>query len=204
MDWKFKHFSGAQTYRQPPGQVLAEARGLMTQTARWRLEDTADGFRAQAVGNDFGHDAAATFHVAPDGDGSKVTVEMAVRRVGLEGYMLFDIGGYYSGEIRGWLDGLTDRLDGRPADAAHRPRSAGARAFGCLAGFIVVVGGFFLLWSLVIAPTIGLAFGVLYLPGRGSGGITLHGPWARGVSAALIALDVLIYLRWRTWSRRRS
>jgi hypothetical protein len=49
-------------------------------------------------------------------------------------------------------------------------------------------------WTFIFGPLIGITTDVLYLPGRG-GGFTLHGAWARGVSAALLILDALIAAR---------
>jgi hypothetical protein len=202
MDWKHKHFVGTRTYSQTRHQVLAEALRLMSETSRWTLEDTADGFKAQAAPNDFAHAATAAFHVVPDGDGALVTVEMAVKRFGLEGYMLFDVGGYYSGEIRNWLESIGDRLEGQVGAAAHRPRGAGERMWGCVITFTVVVFGLWWGWNLIVAPLIGITTGAFYWVGRGNGDDELHGAWARGVSAAILALDVLLFFYVRRWYRR--
>lgn len=200
MDWRYTHFLGEQVYDQPRDQVLKEALGLITETSRWTIEETADGFRASAI--DFGHSASATFQVSSTDGSTKLSVDLAVKRRGLEGLMLFDVGGYYSSEIRHWLEGVGDRLQGRVGAAApHREPTARGRIFGCLVGFALIGGGLLFLWIFVIGPIIGLVFGVLYLPGH-DGDTTLHGSWARGVSAAIMALDVVLYLRWRSWSRR--
>ena len=200
MNWRHKHFFGEQTYTQPRDQVLKEARAFMAEAARWKIEETDEGFIASGI--DFGHVANATFQLTPSDDAIRLNVDLAVKRRGIEGFMLFDIGGYYGGEIRHWLQGIGDRLDGRVgALAPHCAPRARARMFGCLVGFGVVAASLLLLWTFVLGPIIGLAFGVLVLLGR-NGDSTLHGTWARGVSAAIIAVDVLFYLRWRRWSRR--
>lgn len=85
--------------------------------------------------------------------------------------------------------------------APHGKPSAGTRLFRYLVGFGAIVGALLFLWIFVLGPVIGLAFGWLELPGR-HGDLTLHGPWARGVSLSIIAVDVVLYLRWRAWSRR--
>lgn len=205
MGWKHKHFTGVRTYRQPVSQVLAEALALMSEAPRWAIEEnTADGFSTRTNTKDFGHDATATFQVVPDGDGARLTIEMAVRRFGLEGYMLFDIGGYYDGEIRHWLEGINDRLDGQAGAAAYRLRGTGKRMYGCLTSFIVVGLGLSLGWNFIIGPIIGLTTGVYYVVGGRHGGDELHGAWARGVSAGILALDGLVFFYLRRWYRRSA
>ncbi len=53
-----------------------------------------------------------------------MTVELAVERVGPLGFMLFDVGGYYNGQIARWLLEVGDRLADRVGEMApHRPRT---------------------------------------------------------------------------------
>src|SRR5690348_9128612 len=111
MDWKYKHFAGARDYRQPESEVLAAARAYAAEALRWRIADTADGFRAE--GYSFSHAATAEVRVAAEAGGARVSIELAVERAGPLGFMLFDVGGYYDGQIRHWLDGVGDRLEGR-------------------------------------------------------------------------------------------
>ena len=199
MDWRFKHFTGAQTYRHLPDEALAAARGFVAEILGWNVADTADGFTARGVS--FGHAAIATFHVDPAADGARVSVELAVERAGYMGFMLLDVGGYYNGQIARWLEGIGDRLEGRVGAAApHRPPSAGQRALAWMISIAVVGFSIWAIWSLVLAPLIGIVTGVLYLPGRG-GDLTLHGVWARGVSIAIFALDAFLVIRFRHWLR---
>jgi len=193
MDWKNKHFAGQRQYPQARDQVLAAARGFVAETLGWPVADTPDGFEAK--GASFLHAAVATFHVVPADGGSRVALELAVARAGMMGFMLFDIGGYYNGQITHWLEGISDRLEGRVGAAApHRPPSAKARLLSWLLLIAFVGFAIWAAWAMVVAPLIGVTTGVLYLSGR-SGDITLRGGWARGVSVAILLFDAFVIYR---------
>jgi len=194
MDWKYKHFNGERTYPQPRDRVQSEARAFAAETLRWRISDIDGGFRAEGVS--YAHAAIADFHVAPTGDGgTRVTVELAVERAGLMGFMLVDVGGAYEGQIAHWLEGVDDRLEGRVGAAApHRPPSGGERLLSWMILVGVIGFGVWAAWTFVFAPLIGITTGELILAGRG-GDLTLHGPWARGISAAILAVDAVIAVK---------
>jgi hypothetical protein len=205
MDWKYKQFGGVQTYPHSQAAVLAAARGFVAETLRWAITDTADGFKASGVS--FAHAAVAVFRVDPAAGGARLTVELTVERMGYMGLMLFDVGGYYNGQIAHWLERIGDRLEGRAESTvpARRP-SAGERFLSWSISVAAVVIGLLAIWNLIVSPLIGITTGVLYLTGRG-GDATLHGAWARGVSAALLTLDALIAVglwRWRSAKGRTT
>lgn len=201
MDWRYKRVVGARTYAQSADEVLAAARGLLTAMppAKWAIEDVLDGFKVTGI--DFGHPASAVFRVARTEAGTRLSVELDVRRWGLEGFMLFDLGGYFSGELDRWLEAIGDQLEGRVGAAApHRPRSLRYRLFTWIIVFAVIVGGLLFLWTFAVGPVVALITGAFYLPGR-NGDVTLHGASARGLAVAILALDVLFYFNWRRLNR---
>jgi hypothetical protein len=191
MDWKYKHFAGVQIYTQSASEVSAAARGYMAEALGWTIIDTADG-GFEARGYSFSHAGIATFHASPEGAGARLTVELAMERAGPLGFMLFDVGGYYNGQIARWLLEIGDRLAGRVGELApHRPPSSGERLLSWLIMFAFVGFLIWAAWALVLGPIIGLTTGVLDLPGRNSD-LVLTGAWARGVSAGILALDVVL------------
>src|SRR5229473_325332 len=112
--------------------------------------------------------------------------------------MLFDVGGYYNRQIHKWLEGIQWYLHQRlvsptqPQSAAPAPKVNTPAAYlfnGCL----LVTGCIFALYLLAtcIFAFIGLLTGHLYLlPGRGGGETTIHGPWARVISGAILMIAV--------------
>ena len=146
MDWKYKHFYHEAIYRAIPANVLEAARSVMTE-ALGPIEDTRDGFIAR--GWSALHSAIATFQLAPAVEGTKLTVELRVKRSTIRGFMLVDIGGYYSGQIDKWFLKIAEKLGGTQEHALVSKTSHGLTfQRGCLAGCLVylIVGT-----SLVIA-----------------------------------------------------
>jgi len=203
MDWTYKHFHGEQVYRQAPDEVLAAARAYVGETLVWASEDAPGGFTARGIS--FSHRVIAEFRASrTEGGGTRLSVELAAKRFGYMEFMIWDVGGYYSGQIRRWFDEIGDRLEGRVGAAApHRPPGFGAKFMGWCFVIAIVGFGIWAVWNLGVAPIIGLVTGNLYLTGRG-GDLTFTGVWGRGVSAGILVFDVLIAWRIHAWWRRSS
>jgi hypothetical protein len=199
MDWKYANFRRERPFGRPRDEVLEAARAFVGEGLGWRIADTADGFVAK--GRSFLHAAVATFHAAEVGGRTTLTIELQVERASSLGFMLFDIGGFYDGQLRLWLDGVDARLNGQLGSALLAPtKSLTSRIFYGTILVSVIVISIWLVTCLVVLPVIGLASGVLYMPGR-SGDLTIRGPWARGVSAGILIVDGLI--AYQIWRRRR-
>ena len=201
MDWKFASFQGQQIFMQPREAVIAAARAEMAAVQGWTLSDTAEGFEAR--GRSFHRAATARFRITDDGTATVVTVELQVERASAFGFLLIDVGGYYVGQVRHWLDNIAVRLAGRDPAAAPPARPRHVRlldtVFLVLIGIVAIAG----VLNFVVFPIIGLATGTLWFIGRGSSSGTLaHGVWARGISAALLLFDAFLVYRWRIWSAR--
>ena len=203
MDWKYKHFRQERIFQSPREEVLDAARAYLTESLGWTIKDTLNGFTAE--GFSFFHAAIADFQIKSLAEGTSVAVELRVERAGGAVFMLFDAGGYYSIQIRKWLEGIQWRIHrnvtgGDPSAAnPHVPDASKttARLFNGLLGFIVVM---FALWALVtvISAVVGLITGNLYLWGRG-GTHVIHGLLARIVSAAILLAGV-----WIGWKIKRG
>jgi hypothetical protein len=122
--------------------------------------------------------------------------------------MLFDIGGYYNGLIRKWLAAIGWRLAHGPsasgdpyAGRASHGQRQGKAARILIVALIIVVGGALVLFFFVL-PLIGIITGDLYLSGRNGRDLTLHGIWARVVSAALLAIG--LFIAFRIWKPKPS
>ena len=199
MDWKYKHFHQERVFPAPRDLVFESARAFMGESLGWQITNTPDGFTAQ--GYSFSHRAIANLHIQSAADGTNVAVELLVERAGWRGFMLFDVGGYYSIQIRKWLDGvqwsLHQKLTGSDDQstnplvlAANKPA---AYIFnGCLV-FICVMFALYFLVTFICA-VVGLITGNLYLVGRG-GTLAIHGIWARILSASILMFGA--FLGWR-------
>ena len=187
MDWKYKQFYSERVFQAPRVQVFEAARAFAADSLCWQVLDTAEGFEAK--GFSFSHMATAKFHVVAASGGTKVDVELLVERAGPMGFMLVDLGGYYSGQIRKWFEGIQWALHSKlassmapdpvageseavpvgntsmagPTDWKNRPNAGFNRIFTAILilWVIILVAYFFVL------PAIGLLTGSLYLPGRG-------------------------------------
>ena len=203
MDWKYKRFHQERLFPASLDLVLEAARTFVSDSLGWQTTETPEGFSAE--GYSFSHRALAEFHFQSAAGGTKVSVALRVERAGATGFMLFDVGGYYSIQIRKWLDGIQWTLHQKQTDGQSEmlkpavPAGNKAAAFlfnGCLV-FIVVM---FALWFLVnfIAAVIGLVTGTLYLWGRG-GTLVVHGLWAR-----IISTLILLFGAWLVWRIQRQ
>jgi hypothetical protein len=140
---------------------------------------------------------------------------MQVQRASSRGFMLVDIGGFYDGLIRKWLQALpwwvhqkqaaANQSEGQPemalTDKPPVPKMSPGlhRMLGCGVMAIVIIFALWVCWN-VIAAVIGLVTGNLDLPGRG-GELVLHGRWARIVSAL-----ILLFFGWiafRIWKPKK-
>jgi hypothetical protein len=211
MDWKNKRFDGEAVFQVQRDLVLEAARSFAAESlAGWQITDAADGFEAR--GHSASHAATAKFRIEPAPFGTKVTVTLLVERAGSLGFMLFDVGGYYDGQIRRWLEGIQWHLHQRLASATGQesleqgkqaiPKAAGARSLyvGCIVALFVLP-----LFIFCITAVIGLLTGHLYLLGRRGG--TINGPWARissGIFLTIILLAVFRVLRMRKRAREQN
>jgi hypothetical protein len=202
MDWKYKHFQQERTFAAPRDVVFDAARKFMSESLGWKIQETAEGFAAE--GYSFYDAATANFRFAPNGQDTRVVVDLKVARAGGAGFMLFDVGGYYSIQIRKWLDGvqatihqkLTSSEDGSAVMPAPANKTAACMFNGCLA-FIVVVFG---LWVIVtfICAVVGLITGTLYLWGR-SGTVVVH-----GLAGRLLSAGILLFGAFVVWQVKRK
>ncbi len=135
MDWKYKHFNQEAVFKASPASVLEAARAVVAESLEG-IGDTADGF----VGRGYSawHAAIATFRITPAPDGTKVAVELLVERAAMRGYMLFDIGGYYNGQIDKWFSGISQRLAGTQEQILVSKTTSNVKVQrGCLSGCLV-------------------------------------------------------------------
>lgn len=220
MDWKYKHFHQERVFPAPRDVVTEAARKFMAESLGWQITITPDGFTAQ--GYSFAHRSIVNVRIQStafsppataggsdiSAGGTRVAVELLVERASALGFMLFDVGGYYSIQIRKWLDGIQWEIHQKLADgkdetpnpltlAANKPA---AYIFnGCLV-FIAVMFGLYFLVTFICA-VVGLLTGTLYLWGRG-GMLVVHGALARIVSGVILLLGA--WIGWRLKSRRRQ
>lgn len=199
MDWKYKHFHQQRVFQAERDEVIEAARKYVADTLGWTSRETPDGFVAE--GYSFAHAAIATFHFQSAGAGTKVDVELLMKRAGSMGFMLFDVGGYYNIQIRKWLDDIQWTIHQKLAGADQQIappspvaiKTAGSRIFN---GCILFIVAMFALWIIVtaICAIVGLLTGTLYLVGRG-GTLVLHGLAARIVSVLILAFG--LFIAWR-------
>jgi hypothetical protein len=198
MDWKNKRFDGEAIFQVQRDLVLEAARSFAAESlAGWQITDAADGFEAR--GHSGSHAATAKFRVEPAPFGTKVAVTLLVERAGSLGFMLFDVGGYYDGQIRKWMEGiqrhlhqeLTSEAGQESSEQARQaiPKVAGTRPLyvGCMVALLVLP-----VFIYFISAVVGLLTGNLYLVGRRGG--TIHGPLARIMSGIFLTIAVLIVL----------
>ena len=212
MDWKYKHFHQERVFPAARDVVAEAARAFMAESLGWQITDTPDGLRAE--GYSFSQRAIANLRIqsAEEGvsseSGTRVAVELLVERAGWRGFMLFDVGGYYNIQIRKWLDGvqwsLHQKLTGSHDESTNplvlAENKPAAYVFnGCLV-FIVVTFALYFLVTFVSA-VVGLLTGNLFLLGRGS--VTIHGIWARILSALILLFGAFLALRIKR-NRRHS
>ena len=199
MDWKNKRFDREAVFQAQRDLVFEAARSFAAESlAGWQITDTADGFEAR--GHSASHTATAEFRIEPAPSGTKVAVTLLVERAGPLGFMLFDIGGYYDGQTRKWLEGIQWHLQQRLTSATRQesleqgkqaiPKATGTKSLyvGCMVALFVLP-----IFLFCIFAVIGLLTGDLYLVGRR--GATIHGPWARIISGVILTIVALIAVR---------
>src|SRR5882672_3422666 len=209
MDWKYKHFHQERVLAASRDLVTEAARTFMAESLGWQVTDTPDGFSAQ--GYSFTHRAIANLWIqsaaggASSESGTRVAVELLVERVGWRGFMLFDVGGYYSIQVRKWLDGiqwtLHQKLTGTRDESTNplvlaQNKPAACIFNGCLVFIVVTFALYFLVTF--ISAVVGLLTGNLFLFGRGN--LTIHGVGARILSALILMFGA--FLGWRIKTRR--
>jgi hypothetical protein len=211
MDWKYKHFNQERVFPASRDLVFEAARTFMAESLGWQVTETPDGLTAQ--GYSFTHHAIANLHVKSAGGASSesetmVAVELLVERVGWRGFMLVDVGGYYNIQIRKWLDGiqwsLQQKLTGSHDESTNplvlAQNKPSTYIFnGCLVFIIVTFALYFIVTF--ISALIGLLTGNLFLLGRGS--LTIHGMWARILSALILMFIALVGWRIKQQSAER-
>jgi hypothetical protein len=199
MDWKYKHFHQERVFPAERDDVLEAARAFMSESLGWQITPTPEGFTAE--GYSFAHHSIANLEIQTAADGTKVAVELLVERASPLGFMLFDVGGYYSIQIRKWLDGvqwsLHQKLTGNRDESTNplvlAKNKKSAYIFnGCLV-FIAVSFALYFLITFVSA-VVGLLTGNLFLLGRG-GSLTVHGASARIISALILMFGAFLALR---------
>jgi hypothetical protein len=211
MDWTFKHFHQERSFAAPQDAVAEAARKYFAESLAWQVTAGAEGFNAE--GYSFSHKCLVTLRFPTDGASTKMVVDLAVKRAGGRGFMLFDVGGYYNLQVRHWLDGTQANVHSIlspqastssnpvPAPLASNNKSTACLFNGCI-GFIVAMFALYVLVT-VIEAMIGLITGHLYLFGRG-GTIVIEGMAGR-ITSALITMFIL-FIVWRikktSWSKR--
>ena len=210
MDCKYKYFTREAAFQAEPEIVLQALRAFAADWLDdWKVSETLDGIEARIhSGYRF---ATATFRVEPAPGGSRVAVKMQVERATSLGLMMFDPGGYFSGQIRKWLEALpwwiqqqqavenqSMNQDGKPASAGSqipKPKRESDLGKRLIAASVAVV-----LFAYAIVAIAGLITGELFISDN-HGGITLHGLWARFVSA--IVLVIIGWVGRRLWKLRK-
>lgn len=200
MDWKNKRFAREAVFQAQRDLVFEAARSFAAESlVGWGIADTADGFEAR--GYSASHAATAKFRIELAPFGTKVTVTLLVARASPLGFMLFDIGGYYDGQIRKWMEGIQWRLH-QSLTSATQPSTAEpekqampkATWAGSLFTVCIAASLLLLIFIYFITAVIGFLTGHLYFVGR-SGGSTIHGLWARIMSGIILLIFTLVGLR---------
>ena len=215
MDWKYKHFHQERLFPAPRDLVTEAARSFMAESLGWQVTNTADGLTAE--GYSFTHRAIANLQIqtaaggassesgASTETGTTVAIELLVERAGWRGFMLLDVGGYYSIQVRKWLDGiqwsLHQKLTGSHDESTNplvlaQNKPAAYIFNGCLVFIVVTFALYFLVTF--ISAVVGLLTGNLFLLGRGS--LVIHGTAARILSALILMFGA--FLAWRIKRKR--
>lgn len=180
------HYNQAAVFTASHERVLEAVAAAVDESFRgWRIEPKSDGFVAQ--GYRAWHETTATIHVEPTPDGTKVAVELLVKRASALGFMWFDISGYYDGQIRKCLASVSRQL-GQPVSESKVGR-------GCITGFVV-------------AFVVGLGLGLCAIPldtvvfGQSPG--SAPGPFGAlasifGLSAGIVAFIYVVYPEASLW-----
>jgi hypothetical protein len=201
MNWKYKQFLQERIFADEPHVVLEAARRFMTESLGWQTRDSSEGFAAE--GFSFSHQAKASIKVQPAAGGTRLTIDLQVRRAGSAGFMLFDVGGYYNIQIRKWLDGIQwiihQKQTGGQEQSPIPPMPPANKTTACLfngcLGFIVAMFGLYVVVTFICA-VVGLITGNLYLWGRG-GTLLVQGLPGRIMSALILLFGAFVVWRMR-------
>jgi hypothetical protein len=202
MDWKYKRFYQERLFPAPADETVEAARRYFSESLGWRIDESVSAVTAR--GASFSHSCIAHLSVEPTAGGTRARIELLVERASPLGFMLVDVGGYYSIQIGHWFEGVQwylgqQRLaNHEKSSVPHSPpviqtnKPAACIFNGCL----VLVAFTFGLYAifLVVTAFIGLLTGNLLLIGR-SESTNIHGIWARIVS--VIILTVIGSITWR-------
>jgi hypothetical protein len=136
MDWENKHFP-QETALTAPRAKVAEALRPFAERALpdWSVTQLPDGL--DASGRSGFHHAEAHLRLADAPEGTRVVIELQVRRRNATGYMLFDLAGYYDALLRKWLHALWEQLGDSSGPSMQAPY--GAHAPDATVGARVVV-----------------------------------------------------------------
>jgi hypothetical protein len=210
MDWKYAHFAQEAVFQAQREPVLEAAREFLAEAlVGWRIPVTAEGL--EAIGRIANRAVTAKFRIEPASGGTRVTVTLQVARSSSMGYLLYDVVGFYDGQIHHWLEGIRTYLQhgpssANPKESAELRKQAVARSrrgerlfMGCIAISLLVIAGVY-----GIVALIGLLTGSLYIPAN-NGGETIHGRWARVLSAIiLLFFGWIAYRIWKPKKRNRG
>ena len=211
MDWKYAHYAQEEVFEAPRERVVEATHAFAAEAlADWTVKETAEGL--EASGRSCFHAATATFRIEPTPGGTRVAVTLLVKRVGGQGFLLWDLG-FYSNQVHNWLKGIRvffqqGHTSANQQEAVKLKRKAVAESRrgerflrGC-----ALVPFFIILATYTILAIVGLLIGELYIPGsKGAIAITIHGVWARILSAAILLLSGWIVMRiWGSKKRNRG
>lgn len=187
MNWKYQEAKYEMLFPEPPELVQEAARAFAQSLGNWRVDEMADGFEAK--GHVFAHAATAVLRCTPIASGTRATITLQVKRAGLHGYRLLDLG-LYNRELRKWMEGIRWHL--MPHEAAMPPIRHESGIAGKL--LVSVFAFLFLILALswitqFIFAVAALFTGWLYvLPYHGA-----HGRWYHGASALWRAYAILSF-----------
>lgn len=194
MNWTYKRFDQKKIFQESPELVSEAARAFVESREGWQITNTTDGFETK--GTSFSHSETAKFRIVPIDSGTKVTITLFVQRAGAFGFMLFDVGGFYNGQLRRWLENIEQNLhqkDSSVQSLSEKPKTGAASKFliGCF-GLIFAV--FALCWLVQsVFAVIGIFTGSLYLLlSKNAHETTLHGIAARIVAGIILAFDSFV------------
>lgn len=185
MDWKYKHFNQSAIYNALPESVFEAARAAVGESLGG-ITDTADGFVARG-GSAF-HPSIATVRITPAAAGTQVAVELLVERYAGRGFMWFDVGGYYNGQIDKWFTGIGQRLgdtQGQALPLISKTTPSTKLARGCLAGCLV----YLVLGACLVIAAIPLDNAL-----SGQSGQSTMGPFSAAASSIGLLAGVVVFL----------
>ncbi len=137
MDWNYKHFTQEAVFNAPVQEVLEAARSVFAKAFN-EVQETSEGFIAQGFSG--WRPATATVHVASAVAGTQVSVDLQVNRLSSLGFMVWDVGGYFNGQIDNWFRAIARGLGGPDQERLVSKTTTGnGIQRGCLAGCLLWV-----------------------------------------------------------------